>query len=239
MLLGSPLRSPPSGRSPRSSPGRSKLDIEATTWLARPSPGPRRLSSVRLHSLSTGCSSVAARASSTFGRTRRPRVANTPRTWQRLSLSAALRRDLSDASGPSPPLPFLRSRSVIEDMVTGWLRGHPRLPPTGSRAARPLRASRGVEDWLARRLRKRSFGPSTGRLRDARLATSPRVPQHPRSRLSWSTAPPPRRLARALAGPSPARPRAKPSDRSLVCISAAFAYGAPGSNLPSRAVGSS
>jgi hypothetical protein len=60
-----------------------------------------------------------------------------------------------------------------------------------------------------------SFGSSTGCLRDARLATSPRVPRHPRSRLSWPTAPPPRRLARALAGPSPAP---SPNPRTVRCL---------------------
>ncbi len=212
--------------------------LEATTWLARPSPGPRRLSSVSLHSLSTGCSSVAARASSTFGRARRPRVANTPRTSQRLSVRC------------SPPPSLRRVRTVPAAAFSAFAvshrghahrlaQGHPRPLPRG-RAARPLRASRGVEDWLARRLRdvlRIIHGLPTGCLRDARLATSPRVPRHPRSRLSWPTAPPPRRLARALAGPSPA-PSPNPRTVRLSASRLPSLTARRGSNLPSRAVGS-
>ena len=151
-------------------------------------------------------------------------------------LSAALRRDLSDASGPSPPLPFLRSRSVIEDMVTGWLRGI--LGPSHG-AALPVHFAHPVASRIGSPAASAtSFGPSTGRLRDARLATSPRVPQHPRSRLSWPTAPPPRRLARALAGPSPA-PSPNPRTVRLSASRLPSLTARRGSNLPSRAVGSS
>ncbi len=123
--------------------GRSKL-TEATTWLARPSPGPWRCRSV-LHCcplmLIGGCQSVihawthAATSSPT-------RPAQRQRLREVVRCSPPRFRTRPDR----PRALFLRSRSVIEDMVTGWLRGI--LGPShGGRAARPLfAASRGVED---------------------------------------------------------------------------------------------
>ena len=159
-----------------------------------------------------GChrSAVAARASSsTFGRTRRPRVANTPRTWQRLSCPLL-------SAGISPTRPdrprrcsFLRSRSKSSRTCSPAGSRASSAPSTGLRCPSTSRISwrRGLARRL-RRLRNVFFGSSTGCLcrRCPFGMTSPRVPSgtHPRPRLSWLLAPPPRRLARAFAGPSPA-----------------------------------
>ena len=76
-------------------------------------------------------------------------------------LSAALRHHLSEASGPSPPLPFLRSRSVIEDMLTGWLRGI--LGPFHG-AALPVHFAHPVASRIGSPpASATSFGSSTGR----------------------------------------------------------------------------
>jgi hypothetical protein len=218
----------------------SKLDIEATTLLARPLPGPRWLTSVSLHSLSTG-SLIGGRQSiihlRTHAATSCRQYAENMATAQ---LSAALRRHPSEASGPSQRLPFLRSLSVIEDMLTGLPPGHPPPLPRG-RGARPLRASRGRRGLARPPPPRRPSDHSRTAYGKPVWATSPRVPRHPRSRLWWPLAPPSRRLARAFGAPSPAP---SPNPRT-VRLSASRRHRLPsltvrrGSNVPSRAVGSS
>jgi len=120
---------------------RSKLDIEATTLLARSSPASRPLTSGCRHSLSAGSLPVAARASTTFGRAWRRRgrdatclgVANMPRAWQRLSCPRSppptVPRHPDQPRGATKPLP--RSLAAIANMLTGSLRANPPLRQRG------------------------------------------------------------------------------------------------------------
>ena len=168
----------------------------------------------------TGCSSVAARASSTFGRTQRPRVANTPRTWQRLScplLSAAI----------SPTRPDRPRRCLFSAFAVSH-RGHAhRLAPGASSAP-----STG--------LRCPSTARNSGRRGWARPPPPRRPSDHPRAAYGMPVWRPrqgcrgilarafrgrprrlPRRLARALAGPSPApspNPRTVRLSASRPCL---------------------
>src|ERR1019366_2726215 len=234
------LRSSPTScpdHSPASSPRRSKVDIEATTLLARPSPGPRRLTSGQPllvgHRILTGGRQSILHVRTHAATSCRQHAENIATA----QLSAALRRHPSEASGPSPRLPF--SAFVVSH------RGHAhRLPqghpPPFHAAAVPVHFAHpvGLEDWLARCLRDvlriihgAAYGKPVWRPR-------PRVPRHPRSRLPWPAALPSRRLARALAGPSPA-PAPDPRTVRLSASRLLSLTARRGSNVPSRAVGSS